>query len=206
MPQAPSPVEAPLIRCESCDLLQRMPTLRPGESACCPRCDLVLAREKKNSLDRSLSLTLAALILWVVANTYPFMVFSFKGRSQENLMMTGVLKLWEAGSQPLASLIFFASILAPLLYLSGMLYVLLPLRLGRKPWGLAVCYRALEKIQPWSMLEVYLLGVMVAVVKLAELASIVPGEALWAFAALILISTAARSSLDSRVIWKALER
>ena len=194
-----------LMRCPDCDLLQQRTALLAGQSARCPRCGSVLYREIHNSVDHALGLTLAALFLWLVANAYPFMTFEFKGQSQSNYLLSGVLELWNSGAHPLAALICFTSILAPIVHILGTLYVLAPLRFGHRPPGLVPIFRWLDGIQPWGMLEVYLLGVMVAVFKLNALASIEPGIAMWAFGVLILVWTASRAALDPRQVWAAVE-
>jgi paraquat-inducible protein A len=197
-PLAGAPVE-----CDGCGLLQRQAALEPGQSARCGRCGGSLYHEKTNSIERALALTLAALVLLVVANTQPFLTFEFKGRSQSNFILTGIVQLFREGYGPLAALICFTSVLAPLLHLSGMLCVLVPIRLGFRPRYLGLLFRMLGKLRPWSMLEVYLLGVFVAVVKLGELATIEYGVAFWAYAGLILASAASYAALDARLVWRA---
>lgn len=189
------------LRCLDCDLLQRAPHLEIGESARCPRCGVTLHTHKHDSIDRTLALVAAALVLWVCSNFLPFMVFEFKGQSDSNTIATGVRILYERGFGELAVLIAFTSIAAPIGYILGMLYVLVPIRLGARPWKLGLVFRALVWLRPWSMLEVYLLGGLVAVVKLAELASIVPGPASMAFVVLILVWIGIAATLDPREVW-----
>lgn len=196
---------AALIACHDCDLLLRPQRLAAGECACCPRCGAALARGKRDALDRTLALTLAALVCFALANLYPFMTFSFEGRLQENTLMSGVISLARDGLYPLAALIFAASIGVPLVKIAGLLYVLLPLKLGRRPWNLGLSYRLLEFLHPWGMLEVYMLGVLVAITKLSGMATIALGTAFYAFVALILLTTAASSTMDPRVVWERLE-
>ena len=196
----------PLARCLDCDLLQRGPDLRAGDAARCSRCGAVLYRQKANSLERTLGLMVAALVLWVLANVYPFMTFEFKGQSESNVILSGVIELYMNGAVALAAVILFTSIVAPIIYIGGMLYVLAPIRLGWQAPGATVCFRVLTELRAWSMLEVYLLGVMVAVIKLNQLASIEPGVAMGAFAVLIIVWSASQASLDPRVVWRALER
>ncbi len=194
-----------LVRCLDCDLLQHGSDLRPGQLARCNRCGSLLYRELANSLDRTLGLTLTALVLWILANAYPFMTFEFKGQSESNVILSGVIELYSNGAVALSAVILFTSVIAPIVYIGGMLYVLVPIRLrGRAP-GAAVCFRVLVELRAWSMLEVYLLGVMVAVIKLNQLASIEPGVAMAAFAALILVWSASQASLDPRIVWRVLE-
>lgn len=193
--------DAALIACHECDLLQQEPTLQNGEQARCGRCDALLFRQRPETIDRALGLTVAALVLIVLANVYPFMTFSLEGQSQENWIITGVIELYDGGMWLLAGLILFVSVVAPLLWILGMLYVLLPLRLGSTPPALAEVYRFVEAIHPWAMLEVYLLGVMVAIIKLSQMAKISLETGSFAFGALILVLAAATSALDPRAVW-----
>ncbi len=193
------------VACHDCDLLQRRRPLDYGEIARCARCAALLYQRKRNSRDRTLMLTLTGLVLLVLANSFPFMTFKLEGRVQENTLITGVLELYSAGRWELAALVFGASILAPCLKLLGMLYVLLSLTFDRQSGKLAVVFRAIETLHPWAMMEVYMLGVFVAIVKLSQLATIVPGIALYSLAALILTNAAATAALDPSVVWKKLK-
>jgi paraquat-inducible protein A len=160
-----------------------------------------MARGSPNALDR----TLAALVCFFFANLYPFMTFSLEGRAEENTMMSGVITLAQDGYQPLAALIFAASIGVPLLKILLFLYVLLPVKLGFRQPGLAQSYRFLDALGPWGMLEVYMLGVLVAITKLSGMATILLGVAFYAFVALMLLTTAASSAMDPRLVWDRLE-
>ena len=197
--------EDSLIACHECDLLFRKQPLRYGERANCWRCGGFLYQNKKDSLDRTLTLTLASLILFVLANVYPFMTFKLHGRVQESLLITGVFELNDQGLWPLAVLVFVVSIAFPLARILGMLYVLFPLKFNRRPWKGAVTFRFIETVVPWAMMEVYMLGVLVAYVKLIDLATIVLGIALYSFTGLIILTAAAGATLDPEVVWEKLE-
>lgn len=194
-----------LIACPDCDLLYRRRPLQSGEKAHCGRCGALLYQCKQDSLERTLTLALAALILFVLANAYPLLAFKFRGRVQENEVISGVSELYQQGMWELALLVFGVSILAPLLKILGLLYVLLPLRFGRRPWKMASVFRLVETLHPWAMTEVYMLGILVAIVKLSDIATIVPGIALYSFAALILVMAAADAMLDPDIVWETLE-
>ena len=194
-----------LIACHDCDLLYSMVPLSHGASANCLRCGAVLYREKGNGLDRTLAFTVTGLVLFVFANVYPLMTFELEGRSQANRLISGVFDLYSQGMWELASLVFLTSILAPAVYLLGMLYVLLPLRLDRQPWMLASVFRAVQGLRSWAMLEVYTLGILVAFVKLADFGTVEPGIALYAFFLLIFALYAADLSLDPRDVWRRVE-
>jgi len=194
-----------LIACHECDLLHRVQPLPEEGTAKCARCGAVLYRRKRNSLDRSLAMAIAGLILFILCNTQPFMALKREGLVQQTTLITGVQELYRQDMWGLALLVLFTSILAPLIQLSGMLYVLLPLKFNRLPWMLPVIFRIQQKLQPWAMMEVFMLGILVALVKLAKTATVVPGIALYALLALILVLAAAAASLDPGVVWERLE-
>jgi paraquat-inducible protein A len=195
----------PLIACHDCDLLARVPELPEGTSASCARCGGLLRRRRRNSIERTLALTLAASVLWVVANAFPFLSFEMQGRITQTTLASGVFDLWEQGVIGVAVLVAFTAVLAPLVQLVLLLYVLLPVHFGRVPWQMHRMFRLLRRIQPWSMMEVFLVGILVAVVKLVDLAEVVPGLALWAFGGLIVVLAGALSSLDPEAVWERIE-
>jgi paraquat-inducible protein A len=195
-----------LIACHACDLLHRIKPLPDGGVAQCMRCGAVLYRQKKDSLDRTLSLTIAGLILFVVANTYPFLALKSGGLVQQTTLITGTKELYAQGMEIVALLVLFTSILAPLVHIIGMLYVLLPLKFNWLPRNLPRVFRLVQSLQPWGMLEVFMLGILVSVVKLAKMAKIVPGIALYSFLVLIFVMAASSASLDPHVIWKKWEQ
>ncbi len=196
----------PIMACHECGLIHRMRALPDGASARCRRCGATLYRERRDSLNRVLVLTLGALILFVLAHTFPFMTFKLEGREQVSTLLTGDIQLYRDGMWPLALLVFFTASLAPLLKLLGNLYVLLPLRLGWRGPGLARVFRYTEIVHPWAMMEVYVLGVIVAYVKLTEFAHLELGIAVYSFVALIVTMVAAESALDPRQVWLRLGR
>ena len=192
---------ADAIECKDCGLRQKRVELGPKQAAHCAACSVALYQEKPGGVQAALALTVTALLLLAIANFTDFMTFEFKGRSQGNKIITGVIELAREGYWPLGVLIFFASVVAPLLHLSGMLCVLLPVQLGRSPRYLGPLFRRLEGLRPWSMLEVYLMGIFVAIVKLGQLASIELGMAFWAYLALIVVAAASYDALDERDVW-----
>ena len=179
-----------------------MSELAHGNTAACSVCGAVLYRAQRGSVERTLSFVIAALILFAIANLLPFMTFKLEGREQVSTIMTGVIGLYDDGMWPLALLVFAAAILMPLLKLVALLYVLLPLQFEHRPWGLPRIFRWIEAIHPWAMMEVFLLGVIVAYVKLADLATIELGLALFAFVAVIILMIAADVVLDPRQVWE----
>jgi paraquat-inducible protein A len=190
-----------LIACHDCDLLQHKRPIKNGQVAKCVRCGATLYCRKSNSLELTLMFTLAGLIFYILANVYPFMTFDLEGRTQENNLITGVKELYEHQMVGLSILVFLTSVFVPLLKLSGMAYLLLPLRFDRRPWKFASIFRIVQSFHPWAMMEVYMLGVLVAYVKLADMATIIPGIALFSFAILIFITAAADAYWDPDAFW-----
>ncbi len=191
-----------LTLCHECDLLQRNPSLPPGGSAHCVRCGQLLHRHRPDSLNRTLALALAGLILFIVANSYPFLSFQMQGRTTETTLFTGVHDLYGQGKWEVAGVVLFTSILAPGLQLFLLLMVLLPLKLGRLPLGFPTLFRWFKTLVPWGMMDVFMIGILVSVVKLTEMATIVPGTSLFAFVVLIFVLAAAQASLDPDVVWE----
>lgn len=195
----------PLLACHECDALLRTPRLSPGDSARCGRCGGFLARARRDSIDRTLAFTFASLVLFTLANVFPFMTFQLEGRTQVSTLVAGAIELWNAGLPELGVLVFLTSVGFPALELFGLIYVLAPLRLDGRPLRHhGPVFRWIQAVGPWGMLEVYLLGVMVAIVKLSEMATLVPGIAFWSFCGLIATSTAANATLDPAVVWRRL--
>ncbi len=195
----------PLVACESCDLLQRLGPVPEGHTAKCRRCGDVLRRRPRNGGERTLALALASLVLFAVANGFPFLSFDMRGLSTQTTLMTGVVDLWQGGKQEIAALVFLTIELAPLGQIALLLWVLGPLRFGRRPWLLPTAFRWLRHSQTWSMLEVFMIGILVAIVKLLALASVVPGGALWSFALLMVVLAGAVASFDREEVWEQLE-
>ena len=193
-----------LIACHECDLLHRVQPLPDGGAARCVRCDALLYYQKKDSLDRTLALTIAGLVLFIVANTFPFLAMKSGGLVRETTLVTGIKGLYLQGMEALALLVLLTSILVPFVQIAGMLYVLVPLKVNRVPRNLALVYRFLRSLQPWGMMEVFMLGILVSYVKLAKMAKIVPGLAIYSFVVLIFVLAGAAASLDPRIVWDRL--
>jgi paraquat-inducible protein A len=194
-----------LIACHECDLLQRETVLADGGSARCRRCGAVLYRTSPPSLDWTLALTLAAMVLFAVANFYPIVGLSVNGNLVETTLFGAARILYLDGMWPLAGLVFVTTLLMPLLDMAAVLYILLPLWMGRTPRRPDVVLRLLRRVSPWGMIEVLILGMLVALVKLAAIASVVPGIALWAFGAVMLLLAAASAGFDTHDIWARID-
>jgi len=190
-----------LTQCLECDLPQRNPPLPVGAAARCVRCGALLHRNRPDSLERTLALTVAGLVLFLVANGFPFLSFQMQGQGTDTTLISGVQHLHAQGMWQLAAVVLFTSILAPGLQLGLLLAVLLPLAVGHLPRGFATLFRYVQTLTPWAMMDVFMLGILVAAVKLADLATLVPGPSLFAFLVLIFVLAAAQASLDPDIVW-----
>jgi len=195
-----------LFVCHECDLLQRISAVPEGATARCGRCGAELWKHTRNSIDRTLALSLTALVLFAIANAFPFLALKSGSIVQQTTLLSGVRGLQEQGYGLLAAVVLLTSVLFPLAQILITIYLLLPLRLGRRPWQFRRLFRLLVRVEPWSMMEVFMLGILVAVVKLAKMASVVPGVSVYAFAALIFVLTATMSSLDPHQVWETAEK
>ena len=148
-----------IIACHECDLLYELPPLPEGSVAKCSRCGGVLQRHKRDSLDRTLAWTIAGLILFVVANAFPFLDLKSGELVRQTTLITGVSELYQQGMRSVAVLVFLTSILFPAVQLAGMLYLLLPLKVKLLPWWKpASVFRFIQRIHPWAMMEVFMVG------------------------------------------------
>lgn len=194
-------MKASLIACHECDLLHCVRELPKNGVARCMRCGAVLYRHRADSLDKVLALTIAGLLLFFIANFFPFLTMRLDTSLQETTLLTGVIQMFRQGMPWLALLVLFTSVAAPLSKLMLLFYVTLPLRLGWTPPLAGRAFRYVLALQPWAMMEVFLLGILVAMVKLASMADILVGPALYAFAFLILVLAGITSSMDPHDIW-----
>lgn len=194
------------VACPSCDLLLRMPALSPGTRAHCPRCDDVIATQPSDSLEPALALTIAAIITFVVANTVPLMELSAAGRHAGTSIIGGAYEMWLHGYEVTAAIVAFCSVIAPAIYIALTLTILLTLRLSPPPNWVGRIMSWLNVTLPWSMAEVMLLGVLVALIKIAMLATVSPDIGMYAMGALVVLLAAIRLTFNPLEIWKRLER
>lgn len=197
--------DSQLIACHECDLMQREVPLPRGGVAFCLRCGAELYRSHPDSFERTLALTLTAIVLFAIANAFPIVGLKLQGQVIQTTLFNTVLTLYGEDMKSIAVLVFVTAILMPALKLFALAYLFLPLRLGRAAPHFALIFRMLRAVQPWSMVEVFLLGVLVSVVKLENLASVVPGVALWSFGVLMLLMAALSSLFDPRDLWARAE-
>ncbi|OHB31474.1 MAG: hypothetical protein A2X84_07645 [Desulfuromonadaceae bacterium GWC2_58_13] len=194
------------IACHDCDLLHEVRPLPPGSVALCSRCGSVLYRHKRNPLDRTLALALTGMILFILANSFPFLAIKSAGLTRATTLISGIAELHRQEMNLVALLVLATTLVVPLLELCALLYIFLPMKVGRTSRHMAMAWRCLSKVRAWSMMEVFMLAILVALVKLSGMATIVPGVSVYAFAALIFVLAAASNSIDPQLIWDNLEK
>ena len=185
-----------LVACPECDALHRRRPLMRGDKARCVRCGTVLYRNPRLRPDQLLPLVACALVTFGIANFFPIVDLHVQGLHSSSTLFGSIRALWGEERQMVAGLVFATTLLFPLVDLSAMLALLLMSRLGRP----AALWRFVQALRPWGMIEVFMLGVLVALVKLSHLAHVLPGVALWAFAALTILM-AIILSFDPRSLW-----
>lgn len=194
-----------LIACHECDLLLREIPLPQGKTACCSCCGATLYRNLPDSVNRSLALTVAAAILYLIANSFPILGINLQGNGNAVTLLQAVHDLWKQDMPLVSSLTFVTAIFVPALELCLMLYLLLPLYRGYLLPGTSQVMRLLQTIKPWGMVEVFMLGILVSLVKLVQDFKIIPGVALWSFGGLTLLLAALASSFNPRDVWSHLD-
>jgi paraquat-inducible protein A len=156
--------------------------------------------------DRSLAYTLAALILFLIANAYPVVVLEVQGNRQNASLYDAVHTLWIEGREEVALLVAFTTMLTPGIEMALLIYLLLPLKFNRLLAGTIPVLKFMQTVRPWNMMEVFLLGILVSLVKLEHLAHVETGVALWAFGALIPLLIAASMSFNPDDLWDRIGR
>lgn len=192
------------IACPECGQLHRYQPIAQGKTAMCKRCGSVLYRNRKHMLESVLALTTAGLLLFFLSNLFPLLGLRAQGVEQDLLLFGASVAFWGQGYHLLAGLIVLNTIVFPLFELVSLMIISLTAKYGWKP-GLAIfLFRWMREIKPWGMLEVFMLGILVSVVKLGDLATLIVGTAFWSFAGLILTMAAASSMLEPFVVWRML--
>ncbi|WP_233857378.1 paraquat-inducible protein A [Paraburkholderia sp. HD33-4] len=193
--------ETTLIACHECDFLQADTQLPHGGAARCARCGAVLYRSSSATSTRALAYTLAAAILFAIANCFPIFGFRLHETLVETTLVGAASSLYAEGMWPIAGLVFVTTLFMPALNIAAMIYLLLPLHLGRIPQRPEQALRLLRHVAPWGMIEVLVLAMLVALVKLQHIADVVPGVGIGAFGAVMVLLAAATAAFSPRAIW-----
>ncbi|MEW6518928.1 MAG: paraquat-inducible protein A [Thermodesulfobacteriota bacterium] len=194
-----------LLSCHDCHLLVERP---PAHGHCrCPRCGAALHQRKPNSLHRTWALVCAAVILYIPANVLPITITSALGTRQADTILSGVIYFMKSGSWEIAAVIFIASVFVPFAKLVLLVFMLLcvHLRSAWRPRDRTALYRLTEMVGRWSMVDIYVVTILVALVKLGAVATIEAGPAAVYFAAVVVITMFAAESFDPRLIWDVIE-
>jgi paraquat-inducible protein A len=191
-----------LTACPECDLLQRLPPLGRGARLRCARCRCILASRPPGHSDLPLALTCTAVLVYLVANLLPLMSLSVVGRSASTTIIGGAFEMWQQGQMVTAVLVLFCAVIAPGCYIGFVLVLLLGSRRSPVPDWVGEILRWVHHLQIWSMLEVMLLGILVALVKIAELATVTPDFGLYAIGTLVVLIPAIQRTLDVDALWE----
>lgn len=194
------------IACHDCGQLHRYRPIEPGKAAACTHCGAVIYRNRPHMFETALALTVAGLILFLMTNVFPLIGLRAQGVEQELHLFGASLAFWNQEYQVLAVLIVLNIIIFPLFELLSLLVVTLTVRFRWESSLAIFLYRWMRELKPWGMLEVFMLGVLVAVVKLGELATLIVDTAFWSFAGLIVTMAAATATLDPFTVWRELEK
>jgi len=192
--------------CHECDLLLTGALAPPGQKLVCPRCNATLHRNAKNSIRYTAALSLTGLLLFVPTATLPLMHFSIFALGAENTLLNGVIALFEAGYIWLSSLVLFCSVLAPL----GK-FLLLAFICWGSAWAfldrpVAAAVRWYQHLKEWGMLDVYMLGILVALIKMSDLGKMEVDTGLYCFVAMMLVANLTTLSFDPHAVWARMSR
>jgi paraquat-inducible protein A len=192
------------IACKICGRVHALVPLPPGTLARCVRCGSVIARRTTRSLHYTAAFALAALLLYVPANTLPILRLELYGATSDNTAWDGAVRLVRDGDYVIATIVFMASILVPLLKLIGLFFVVATTRfhLSRGKLLRTCVFRFIESIGRWAMLDVFVVAILVSLVKLQGLATVIPGRGLLAFGGVVVFTLLASASFDPQLIWE----
>lgn len=195
--------DAKTVACATCGLVQRVNEPPAGFAAECARCGGVILERRVAGPEVTAALTLAALILYIPANVYPILRMSYYGAYSENTVWDGVVALARQQEWLVAAVVFLASIVVPLVKLAVLFFLVASARAHSIRWQRlrTSLYRFIDVIGPWAMLDVFLLAILVALVKMGEIATVLPGPGLLAFAGVVILTIVASASFDPRLIW-----
>lgn len=192
----------PILVCNQCDLAQHEAILESGGKARCARCDNVLYRAQPNGFRLSLIFAITSLALFLISNSFPIVTISSQGLVNSTTLLGAVGQLIEDGIASIAVLVFITTFLMPMLEIGVLIYLLLPLHLGRIPPGLSFGFRLICLVKPWAMIEVFMIGLIVTITKLNGLASVSPDIGLISFVLLMISITVAVSNFDVHAFWR----
>jgi paraquat-inducible protein A len=195
----------PVIVCPSCDLAHRTAMERASERTRCARCQASLQRPENGSIDTAIALSIAALVLFLLSNAYPLVAIQSNGSTRSATLVGAALGFYRQDHAGLAALVFITTVVGPFLQIAGLLYLLIPLRRKQQAPGQTTVFRLLALVRPWTFIEVFMLGALVALVRVAAYARVLPGVALWSCALLMLTLAALTSRTSPGQFWRWVE-
>jgi paraquat-inducible protein A len=203
---APTALAASCASCHDCGLLVHL-THPHARGARCARCGAALHARKPQSLQRTWAYVIAALVCYVPANALYIMTITSMGKAEPSTILSGVIYLLHHGMWPLALIVFVASVFVPLMKIVILLFLLVSVqrRSRWRPVERTRLYRLTEAIGRWSMVDIYVVTILVALVKLGNLATIEAGAGAVFFGAVVVLTMLAAESFDPRLIWDASE-
>lgn len=191
-----------LIVCHACDLVHRRDAIESAARVRCSRCRAELYRTHSASIDLAIALAVSALLLLLLSNLYPLVALELNGSRRVTTLLGAALGLYRQGYGAIGALVLVTTILIPLFQICSLLYLLVPLRQGRRAARQNELFRTLTRLRPWAMSEVFMLGALVAVVKLAALAHVIPGISLFAYTALMFALAGLTSITPTEQFWQ----
>lgn len=202
----PQAVATPRLQeCPDCGQMQILPAMPPGSRAVCLRCDAVLRHTRQDPLLLPLAFNLSALVLFLLGATLTIMSVSTAGQQRAAALMSGPSQMEQYGLWEISAVVIVTTVAAPLARVLCLLAVLIGIRLERPPAELRSIFAWVEHLRPWSMIEIYLLGLFVAYVRLSGMSTVDLGPAVFALFGLMVVTVLADYTLDDQAVWEAME-
>ena len=194
-----------LFVCHECDALQRVPAIEPGHQATCARCKSRLFRNPRGGIDKPLAFTIAAMVFFIIANVFPIMTLTIVGVKLNTTITGAAYVFFQQGSPELAAIVWLPSVLIPGLIITGLFYVLFSIRFQMNWRFTKPILVWISRLLPWGMMDVFMLGILVSIVKLVSLAHVVIGTGFYAFAILVILYASILASLEPHTLWESLK-
>ena len=195
-----------IVACETCGLVQQTAPIPQGCIAECDRCHSRLFHRRPNSRIKTLTFALAAAILYVPSNLYPLVTAEYHGLHSETTVWQGIRGLFEHGQYFIGGLVFCTSLLTPALKIIALIFIPLTLNWPRFKMARTWTYKVIRVVDPWNMLEVFLLAIAVSMIEMGQIATVHPGRGIFSFAAVVALTLMATMSFDPRLLWDSEEQ
>lgn len=192
--------------CPECDYLMHQRAVPDKQEANCPRCGYTLVARHHRSVERTLALAITGLILFFPANLFPVLSLQALGLAQQETIFSSVVALYDSRLYAVSALVLMTAIIVPFIKMLLMVYLSASLMFHRRSRGLSWAMRSYQQLDSWGMLEIYLLGVFVSMIKLVDIAEVTPGIGLYSMAALILTTLITSTQLDQHRFWRRIEQ